>query len=283
MPILDTITDSIENLFRRAKNNPLELRNVSGFPVSIGTSLALETLFTPIQEVIDPSRKVPDKIKLETYNLYIFNISTILRNLITSLPYKDIVDVPNYLFYETLLEEIEYLTTLFRMKELNISFYVNSYDYVKNTYKDNLRLAKSDQQKHILSINDYCLSKISREDDVHHFTNKISYGLNTTALILTHVPWDLLSHDKFHKLDLLESHTGIVKTRKDWNTKYFKLLDYDMSFLPFYEYLLTTFGDNIMFKPDSLEKRKEVYNNLKKLRVHPLMSEVALGYTLFKK
>lgn len=39
------------------------------------------------------------------------------------------------------------------------------------------------------------------------------------ALILTHVPSDLLSSQQFPLLKLIESHTGKIKAKKDWNTK----------------------------------------------------------------
>lgn len=256
----------------------LSERPQSGFPVSIGTGLALESILDPVQDVIDESRVVPSKVSYDTYNLYLFNISTLLRNLIQSIPYKELILHSQKSILETLLEEIDYLATLFGVHSLNASFYVNTYAYPIKTYPDKLRLATTDQQKHIHSITESCLKHFRFQNDVQHFSKDIKYERESKALLMSHIPWDLLSHGNFHKLDLIESHTGVIKSRKDWNTKYHKLQDRDMSFLPFMEYLLTTFGDSSMFKPAKLEDRVNLYESMKKKGVHPLMSEMSMAF-----
>ena len=256
----------------------LQNRTVSGFPISIGTSLALETIFDPIQPVYDETRVVPNKVDVTTYSLYLFNISTLLRNLLGALPESsDVYTLNNKDILETLQEEIEWLTYFFTNNNLNIKFYIHNYNYPKTYYKDKLRVPTTEKQLKVVSIFDYCLNKLFTNKSISAFSKDIHYDKKDSVLILTHVPWDLLSYSNFVKFDLLESHTGVVKTRKDWYTKYYKLPgDRDMSFLPFIEYLLVLFGDHVMFKPDKLEKRLEVYEMLKKKNVHPLMSEFAL-------
>lgn len=256
----------------------MESRTMSGFPVSIGTGLALETILNPITEVLDEGRIPPDRPDLSVYTDYVFNMSTLLRNLLSSVPFKDLQMVPKATVCDTFLGEVEFLTNFFRMQGMNIRFYVHTYDYVKKTYPTKLRLAASDQQKYLQELVEYCLNQVKRQDDVEHFNKDVRYEVDTSALIVTHVPWDLLSYDKFRRLDLLESHTGLVKTRKDWNTKYFKVPDKDMSFLPFMEYLLTVFGDHVMFKPEPLKDRLELYESMLKKKVHPLMSEMTLSF-----
>lgn len=268
-------------------NELLINRHFSGFPVSIATGLALETIFEPIQSVVDESRQVPDKIDTSSYTNYIFNVSTLLRNILNSVNGKDVLTISKLDFYNTLLEEIEWLTEFFQSNSLNINFYVNDYNYVKITYgpKDVLRKATTDKQIYQDNIFSYCLDKLKKEDDVKHFSNDIKYNKEDLALIFTHVPWDLLSYKNFIKMDLLESHTGLIKTRKSWNTKYFKLPgDKDMSFLPFIEYLLAdVFGDHVMFHPATLSKRLEIYDMLKKRgNIHPLLDEFSFGLILRK-
>lgn len=262
-------------------NQLLVNRTMSGFPVSIGTGLSLETLFKPIQEVYDSSRQVDTLSDLSIYSIYIFNISTLLRNVITSISFKDLVTISNSDIYDVLLEEIEFLTNHFLSNNLNIKFYVNNYKFIKDNYsKDKLRKSTTDKQLFIDSINSYCLNKLKKEDDVELFTKDIHYDKNSSGLIFTHIPFDLLSYTNFIKLDLLESHTGKIKTRKDWYTKYYPIPNKDMSFLPFMEYLLVVFGDHVMFKPDPLDKRLNLYNILKKKNVNPLTSELSLSFIL---
>ena len=265
-------------------HNLLLSRPMSGFPVSIATGLALETLFTPIQAVYDESREVNNLTDLSTYSVYIFNISTLLRNLINSINYKDLVTIPIPDIHEALLEEINFLTNHFGSSQINIKFYINTYAFVHNAYKegDKLRKSKTDKQLYIDSIFTYCLDRIKKEDDVEVFTKDIRYNKTDSALLFTHVPFDLLNYDNFVKLDLLESHTGMIKTRKDWNTKYYPIPNHDMSFLPFMEYLLVTFGDHVMFSPDPIAKRLELYDALKKKSVNPLTTEFSMSFMFNK-
>ena len=255
-------------------------RPMSGFPVSVATGLSLESLFTPIQPVIDETRQVENLPDLSIYNLYIFNTSTLLRNLINSLPAKELLLISKKEIYDTLLEEIEFLTNFFTSNNLHVKFYTHSYKYVKDVYKDKLRKVTTDKQLLIDSINSYCLDRLRKEDDVTLFHKNISYNKEDRALLFTHVPFDLISYSNFTKLDLLESHTGKIKSRKDWWSKYYPLpSDKDMSFLPFMEYLLSVFGDHVMFTPAPLKERIALYEAMqKKPGINPLMSELSLSF-----
>lgn len=257
---------------------------MSGFPVSIGTGLSLETLFTPVQDVYDTTREVKNLPDLGVYSVYLFNVSTLLRNLINAINYKDLVTIPVPEIHAALLDEIDFLTNHFVSSQINIKFYINNYTFVKNVYKDKdkLRESSTDKQKYTDSIFQYCLDRIKKNDDVEEFSKDIHYDKRDSALIFTHIPFDLLSYGNFVKLDLLESHTGLIKTRKDWNTKYYPIPNQDMSFLPFMEYLLVTFGDHVMFKPDPISKRNEVYEALKKKGVNPLTTEFSMSFMFNK-
>lgn len=254
----------------------LQERDLSGFPLSVGTGLAMESLFAPVNPPIDPSRAPPKKLDPKTYDIVLLNASTILRNLLSTLASAKIPTIPKEAIYDTLLSEIEYLQGLFQLHEVPCTLYVHTYDYPKKHYEDKLRSLTTDHQKLLQSISLYCLLRLKDQDEVLHFSHHIKLIDHPKALILTHVPWDLLSHTHFVKLDLLESHTGAMKSRKDWNSKYFKLADKDMSFLPFTESLLTVFGDTVMFKPQPLKVRTELYERLKSKSAHPLMSDATV-------
>ena len=254
-------------------------RPQSGFPVSIATGLALETLFTPVIEVYDDTRQVNNLADLSTYNLYAFNVATLLRNIISTLKFDELLTVPKKDVYEALLEEVEFLTQFFESNNVPIQFYLNTYTYVKQTYEKqgNLRKSTTDKQIFTDSVQNYCLDAIRKQDEVTVFHKDIHFGKELSTLVFTHVPFDLISYNNFRRLDLLESHTGLIKSRKEWNTKYFKLPgERDMSFLPFFEFLLAKFGDHVMFSPAPLKERLEIYEAMKKKKVHPLMTELSL-------
>lgn len=253
----------------------LENRAMSGFPVSIGTGLALETVFDPIQDVYDESREVPDKVDINNYNLFIINISTLLRNILSSISSKDIESLKFKEVYDTLLEEIDFLSNFLDNLNVNKEFYVNRYKFIQNKYnKEKFRNPTTAKQMFISNLIEKCLDRIIKEDEVSEYDSFIKNKKEYNALIFTHIPFDLLSYTHFMNLELLESHTGIVKTRKNWNSKYYPIPKKDMSILPFFEYLLVTFGDHVMFHPDKLEKRLEVYEHIVKLRLHPLSKEM---------
>lgn len=261
-------------------NTLKDLYQTSSFPVSIGTGLSLETLFTPLTESVDPERVVENLPDLSVYTLYIFNVSTLVRNILSTFTFEQIANVPLDSVYEILNDEVEFLKGFFESNNVPIVFYVNSYSYFKKAYPDKLRKPTTDKQRRLDTILTYCLNKAGKELPVQKFDKDIHYGKEHRGLLFTHVPADLLSYGKFTTLDLLESHTGKIKSRKEWNTKYYPIPNKDMSFLPFMEYLLTTFGDKVMFSPDNLKKREEVYDSLKKKNVNPLTTEGALLFSL---
>ena len=253
---------------------PLSERPKSGFPVSISTGLALESIFKPVIPVADPDRPTPEMVAVGNYNTFIFNVATLLRNIIQSVPHKELIYHSQAVIHETLQEEIEYLYYLFDMHGLSASFYAHSYAHVKSTYGDKLRAANTDNQKYVQAIYDYSLSRLKSDNRVLSFKKHLEYPRDTSGLLLSHIPWDLLSHKSFIRLDLLESHTGTLKTRKTWNTKYFKIKDTDISFLPFVEDLLVTLGDSAMFHPAPIGERLALIEKLKAKNVHPLMDDM---------
>lgn len=257
-------------------------RPTSGFPMSIGTSLSIESIFNPVSEVYDANREVEKVHNIEQYSVFAFNASTILRNILTSIPYHELVQIPRADIYTALLEEIDFLSNHFQYNNLPFKLYIHTYAYVKSTYenKNKLRTSSTEKQIYLDNLVTYCLDKLKKEDDVDVFHKDVKYHKEDICLLFTHIPFDLLSHHNFLKLDLLESHTGVVKSRVDWNTKYYPIPDHDMTFLPFMEYLLNVFGDKIMFKPSPLKERIDLWKSLKAKRVTPITSEFSMNLIL---
>ena len=69
---------------------------------------------------------------------------------------------------------------------------------------------------------------------------------------------------------LLESHTGKIKTRVEWNSKYYPYPSGDMSILPFNRTLLLVFGDKIQFSPNEMKLRQYVMGAAVKGKWTPL-------------
>lgn len=262
-------------------HNALINRVFSGFPVSIGTGMALESLFTPVIDVYETEREV-EKVNKDNYTIMIINVATLIRNILSSIP-SDEVSYGTFQDYHAILkEEIDYLSELFSMENLPVCFYVHDYKYPKTRYADKIRTHSSIKQVEQNNITEYCLNKIAREDNIYKFNSHIVIKKELKALLLSHIPWDLLSADNFLSMHLLESHTGLVKTKKDWNSKYYAIPNKDMSLLPFTERLLTSLGDKVMFKPDPINKRLELYDLLASKKVNAMTSDEVLDILLTK-
>ena len=73
---------------------------------------------------------------------------------------------------------------------------------------------------------------------------------------MTHYAYDLLSNKDFKTLDLLESHTGVLKSKALWYTKF---SDHkDSVRIPFNELFLQVFGDSTIFHPHDRKLRLEI-------------------------
>ena len=246
-------------------------RDMSGFPVSVGTGLALETLFEPVMDVIDPEREVKKVVDINRYNVFLFNIETLARNMFNAIPKEVITRYTQYDILATLNDEINFIAMFFRQNGFDVRFYYNTHKVFKTKYKDRLREPSTARQIRQELMIAFCMTNARRLDEqVMVFNDRVRYKSSDRVLMLTHFPADLLSSSNFRILDLLESHTGTVKSQREFNTKYFKVPRQDMSFLPFWESLLVTFGDSVMFRPARIRKRIEVYELMLKEKVNPL-------------
>ena len=95
----------------------------------------------------------------------------------------------------------------------------------------------------------------SHPNTVKRYTLKILDVEARKALILTHFAYDLLAKG-FSSLHLLESHTGTIKNKFMWYTKY--LNGKELSSIPFREDMLQIFGDNEHFRPWPIKARRQV-------------------------
>lgn len=237
----------------------------------------METLFEPIQESLEVSDR-PQLEDLRVYDVYAINVNTVLRNILSNFKLVEITGIRFKYFAHVLLEEITFIEEFFQNEDIKVEFYINTHKFFVETYKDKLRKSSTDKQILMDMITDHCLKQLPKDKPgIKIFNKDVTYAKDKKVLIMTHVPADLLSVSKHLKLDLLESHTGLIKTKRHFNSKYFKIPKMDMSFLPFQEYLLTVFGDSVMFKPAPMKERLELYEALLKRGVNPLTTETTVG------
>lgn len=257
-------------------NSVIETYTQSGFPLSIGTGLALETLFDPVQKVYDDTREVPEKVSLEFYDVFYINSSTILRNIMSAVSTADMMRFSSQVYYNTLVKEIHFIASLFDMLDTELVVYTNRYKKARKEVEENkLRVPNTPKQHFIEDIFSFAMKQFHLTSDAAWFDSEIrpTKATQRKALIFTHVPYDLLSHTLYSRFDLLESHTGVLKDRIRWSSKYYPINGIDE--MPFNKPLLHIFGDNVMFRPDPIARRKEVIEFLRGKNITPVTSERA--------
>lgn len=247
-----------------------EGRAMSSFPLSIGTALAFESLFDPRGQRYDDTRVVPERIAIQQYQEIYINVYTLFRNLMGSIDKETFNRATVAEYRDILLSEIEVIYSLMNTEGRGVCqpvFYVPSYKHLyQHSSKavvfreDTTPAQKEVKYKMVESVK--ALMKLT--DSIIEVDSEIRPRHRTNSLILTHMPWDLLSFKNFNKLDLLESHTGVLKNRYQWYTKFYKVPDEDLVCIPFNRRMLYIFGDRILITPMLRKLRMLVLETAKK-------------------
>ncbi len=242
----------------------LSKRTMSAYPVSIGTSLFLESLSDGPDPPYDPERVVPSRIDITQYDEMYVNIMTLFRNIIGALDKDGYNRVTPVALRDTLEFEIDLIKDLITdisYGKTKTIFYASDYSGLEKKYPHaRLRGDSTDKQKMYTALLVNTLNAFfkdqSKSDHLMHFKLQLKPKESTNALIVTNYAIDLLSYKYFKKLDMLESHTGILKARSSWYTKY--LDSKNLSRIPFLEIFLQIFGDSQTFFAWPKESRESI-------------------------
>lgn len=243
----------------------LSTRTMSSFPLSIGTALAMETFFNNRTSPYDPERQIPDRVDVSTYFTIYINVGTLIRNLMGSLPTETVASVDVTSVIDTLYSELEVIESLFSVEGGDLCkpvFYFNDYKHVLNSLKYSsvyFRFPNSATELHYEKFHKEALSVMTKSnDEVEVIHELIKPNKPIKSLILTHQAFDLLSKKNFIQLDLIESHTGKLKTFNMWSTKFAPVGSIDFSRIPFNSTTLFIFGDRYFVQPTPIRLRKTV-------------------------
>lgn len=247
----------------------LSERMVSAFPLSIGTSLAMESVFSPMQKPYDPERKIPQKVSPGDYQVCYINLATMYRNMVGAMDKQVFTTAHIDDLIATLIEEVGVIQSLFDSEGEGcaVKFYIANHDDLHSGVRFGrlvgvkLREATTDNQKYYEAQEKKCLKALHTfTDSIIEFKDSVKPKDRETAFILTHQPYDLINYGKFAQLDLLESNTGVLKPRYMWGSKYHPMGERDMSHLPFHRKLLFIFGDKAEIKPGGTNIRNQIYD-----------------------
>jgi hypothetical protein len=234
-------------------------RAVGQYPLSIATSLALEGLAGIYED--RPESPAP----ILKYDALWVNLRTLFRNFIGALE-KSLAEMMDPVeAAETVSQEMEHLTEIVR--DLNprctVHFYVSNYEGMETTYRRaTIRRDNTQKQKAFTILQTHAmealLHKHKGDDNLSVFKRKLEFYKADLPVvcILTHFAYDLLSAKIFKRMDLIESHTGIIKPKALWYTKFYQ--GRELVMIPFREDMLQVFGDNETFHPMDNKLRKEL-------------------------
>ncbi|MBB5409349.1 hypothetical protein HDG34_003290 [Paraburkholderia sp. HC6.4b] len=277
----------------------LTARAMGYFPLSVGTSLALEGAFG-----IHPDHQESPAPILRYDELWC-NLKTLLRNCMGALDKTTAGAVfPDELAW-TLQEELSQLSELVAEATQNrcrTVYYVSNYAGLAQKYPfATLRTDSTARQKQYAAIQKDTIAlmlKTARaqerqEDEQRHdriavFDLKLAPATpdpkssSPKILLLTHYAYDLFSAKRFREMTLLESHTGRLKEKALWHTKYAQ--GRELTMIPFREDLIQVFGDSELFAPMRLELRRELLQIAQKMQWNPTTTfeRIALGVDLMK-
>lgn len=245
-------------------DNRLAERARSSFPLSIGTGLAMESMFEPTDERYDNEREIPNKVNLKLYNKHIWNIYTIIRNILYAV--QDEKDKQSILmdplFKKVLIEEIENLFFLYQHNNCNIVpvLYIPTYDYASKKYNKEKIVTPTKPMLEIPMIAS-AIKAFKLEDSLKHHeilksTDSHLPNLEGKVLLTTHIAVDLITSNK---ITLLESNSGKLRERYDWHNKFHNIGNRSLEMIPFIEETLFILGDMTVVAPVKLAVRLELY------------------------
>lgn len=230
-------------------------RILGQYPLSIATSLAIEGIMG-----IHPDVPI-GKHSLSDFDTVWVNLKTLYRNFYNAhdKEYVSTISIDDQaLYFSQEMDDIKKVITSESENRTKVRFYLPDYDKVSRRYRH--ALMRTDHTPKQLAYANAMVGVIKlileqRKDEVMLTSDIILEQVGGKVLMITHYPLDLTTR-AFNSIALLESHTGIVKTKEMWYTKYYN--GKDLVGMPFMASLLSIFGDNDMFRPMPIQYRRNL-------------------------
>jgi len=247
--------------------NRISTRTVGQYPISIATSLALEAAFD-----IYPDRPPLGKQPIFDYDELWINLRTLYRNLIGSLDKDAAKAVHPEELAEGLMDDIEMINSIITTetnRKVSVVFYYCNYSDLEFHFKHStIRMDNTDKQKEYTLIHNRTIKlvldkqKQSQSNLIRVFDLKFQVDRLKRVLLLTNYAIDLLNLKSFSHLTLLESHSGHLKEKSQWYTKFSD--SKELAQIPFRADMLQVFGDSTIFRPMDIRLRRDIIDLAKK-------------------
>jgi hypothetical protein len=229
----------------------LAARPIGAHPITVGTSHAIESIVDGNNQAYDPQRKII-KVDLSAFDEYWINVFTIARNIIQSVPSKDLIHIDCAGVEHILKREVDYIKSVISPLK-PVVFYYCEYNNLGRIHKnanfknDNTEKSKMFSNLIMDSLSAFIKNENKESDNIKVFSNELGGFSNKNVLITTSHAYDLISAKCFNDCTLLESNTGALKKKPLWYTK----LAYGNKNprLPLNNITIQIYGDSQMFRP----------------------------------
>lgn len=223
------------------------------FPLSIATSLAVEGAIG-----IHPDHPAGPKL-MKDFTGHWVNVKTLFRNYYEAIGKDEIPNVKPADLIDSFRHELDAYKEIADEQgghKFKTVLYIPDYIGLQQRFPHAILRVDSTANQVLFSKSlQTVLSQIIKNEKelIKLYPLKITDPDPSNCLMLTHFPFDLTTK-AFDNLSLLESHTGNIKDRSLWYTKFYNGKELPM--IPFRECFLSIFGDNQLFRPIGMSYRK---------------------------
>lgn len=267
-----------------ASTRHLSERTTGQYPLSVATSLAIESAMGIHPEI--EVKVAPIKQYAELW----INLKTLYRNMMGALQGDAAQLVLGIPVGDEMQLEMDRIDSIIASEaDCKVQYYVCNYSRMEQRFPNaSIRVDSTARQKqftrtmkeaiqHLLMLETHPADQ-QHASRVKVFDVTLKPVRKVKTLMLTHVPLDLCSEKHFGELALLESHTGAIKEKAQWYTKYQN--GKDLARIPFREDLLQIFGDHELFHPYPIENRRQLLAIADKYNWTPLTTTEKIRYTI---
>lgn len=225
--------------------NPSE-RTVGYFPLSIGTSLSIEGAIG-----IHPDHPAGPKV-LKDFNGHMVNVKTLFRNYYEAIGRDAVVNISDADLIDYFRREIaDYQSIAEEQSGYSFKTFLYCPDYIGLDTRFKHAVLRVDSTANQVLYNKtlrLVLGQIIKNEKelISLYPSKVTDIQPSKTLALTNFAYDLTSKVS-ENLSLLESHTGAIKDRSKWYTKFYN--GKELPTIPFNECFLAIFGDTQLFRP----------------------------------
>ncbi len=228
------------------------------FPISVGTSLAIEKLFSPIDYMANKPAATAD---MKNYDAVYINISTLIRNAISATPPAVQASLNPDPVKQWVLADMQIIQEVFNQSKIPVIFYTLSYASLSKNYPvGTQRIPKTHKQLFNKDLYDTVIGKVVDQIENDHLSGMKDISLLQgdmsvsvkvdRPLFLTSTPIDVLEIGHGKKFAIIQSYTGRIIGQYDMYTMFqvnSKHKERSYQRIPFNRLFIQLFGDGKTF------------------------------------